>query len=114
MRIPLIQLGFLLVLSLIAFGFLEQLLSFSLFVGGLLVIVPHAYFSFYAFRYMGASSTRLVAQSFYRGESGKYMLTLVGFGLVFWQFETVNLPLLFTGYVVMLMLQWWLTARAIK
>ena len=114
MRIPLIQLGLLLPCALLMLLWVDQARSMSLFFGGLLVVIPQAYLTVYAFRYMGASSTKMIAQSFYRGEAGKFVLTFVGFGVVFLWFKAVHLPSLFTGYTLMLFLQWWLTAKALS
>lgn len=62
---------------------LDSVLAWSVLAGALLFILPHSYFTFYAFRFSGARSSRLVAQSFNRGEAGKYVLAMIGFACVF-------------------------------
>jgi len=113
-RIPLIQLGVLVALTLGILAGIDQTRALSAFCGGLLVVIPQSYLTVYAFRYMGAQSAKQIAQSFYRGEAGKFVLTFIGFGLVFLLFTAVDLPTLFAGYTLMLVLQWWLTAKALS
>jgi ATP synthase protein I len=88
--------------------------ALSFLLGGLIAVVPHLYFSVYAFRHMGARAAKDITRSFYKGEVGKYLLTLVGFALVFLQVESVDVMSLFAGYLFMLLLQWWLTAKVIN
>lgn len=62
---------------------IEPTVAKSATFGGLLFIVPNAYFTFYAFRFRGAAWTYRITRSFYRGQTGKLALTAVGFALVF-------------------------------
>jgi len=85
----------------------------GLALGGLLAIIPNLYFAAYAFRYSGARSTALIARSFYRGEAGKFTLTLLGFAGIFLVFKEVHVAALFIGYIFMTAVQLWLTAKAV-
>ncbi|WP_420496973.1 ATP synthase subunit I [Spongiibacter nanhainus] len=78
--------------------------ALSLLIGGLISVVPNAYFARQAFRYAGAAHARKVASSFYRGEAGKYAVTLAGFATVFAFYETLNEFILLAAYLVMLLL----------
>ncbi len=91
----------------------SQLAAISACAGSLVCILPNAYFASYAFRYMGAQAAKHVARSFYQGETGKFLLTVIGFALVFLWLKPINLPAMFTGYGVMLVLQWFVAARVI-
>ncbi len=75
----------LLVLLLVAAALysLDSLVAFAWILGGLVQVIPSAYFGFYAFRYRGARATHSLLQSMYRGEVGKFVLTLLGFAFAF-------------------------------
>ena len=92
----------------------DQTAGFSALLGGLLCLVPHAYFTVCAFRYTGARAAEQVVRDFYRGETGKYALTLAGFALVFALVRPLNVAALFGVYGGALLLQWLTSARAIE
>lgn len=92
----------------------DRLDPLSYLSGGLIAVIPHLYFSVYAFRYMGARAAKDITQSFYKGEVGKYLLTLIGFATVFIVLKPVDVVALFCGYGFMLLVQWWMTAKVIK
>lgn len=73
----------------------------SLLLGGLLALLPNAWFAWRVFRYRGASAAMAVTQSFYRGEAGKFVLTLFGFASVFVLWPAVVVPALFGGYLAL-------------
>lgn len=87
--------------------------AYSALLGGLMCLIPNAYFASYAFRYMGARAARHIARAFYRGETGKFLLTIVGFALVFTLVKPLDLIALFLAYLAMLALQWFVAARVI-
>lgn len=112
-RVTVIQCLVLLVAA-IGLVFVDKTTAWSAVSGGLVAVIPHLYFTFYAFRFMGARSSREIARSFYRGESGKFVLTLVGFAGVFIGFPQCDPLIVFTGFISMLALQWWLVAKAVQ
>src|SRR5690554_1133315 len=69
----------------------EKAFSNAFFIGCLICIVPNTWFAWIAFRFQGASKTREILQSFYRGESGKIILSALMFALAFFFFEGVNI-----------------------
>jgi ATP synthase protein I len=73
--------------------------------GGLIAIVPQAYFALLAFRWSGAQSAEAVARSSYVGEAGKFLLSVAGFAAVFAALRPVNGLAVFAGYLVMLAVQ---------
>lgn len=101
------------VVSLLVYG-LRPVLGQSIMAGACLYIIPQSYFALYAFRFRGARASRLIAQSFYRGEVGKYVLTLVGFACVFNSPASWSVATVFAAYVIALMLGSVLQTRAIN
>jgi ATP synthase protein I len=57
--------------------------GYSALFGGLASAIPNAYLIWRSFRYRGARSAGQVVQSFYQGESGKFVLTVVCFAVIF-------------------------------
>jgi len=110
-RIALVQAGVLLSLCLCLSLFCQDAVVSAL-LGGLLCLVPQTYFTLYAFQHTGARSAGLVARGFYRGEVGKFVLTLVGFAIVFSRFDTQP-GVLFGSYGLLLLVQWIVSARVI-
>lgn len=103
-RITLAQLALLaaLCLGLLAF---DTVFAYSVFSGGLVAIVPQAYFAVLAFRWRGARSARAIARSSYAGVSGKFLLSIAGFALVFAVVRPIDGPAVFMGYLAMLVTQ---------
>ena len=77
--------------------------SFGL--GGLVAIIPHAWFATGVFRRRGASAVRQVVAASYAAETGKFLLTVAGFALVFATVRPVEGWAVFAGYIVMLVIQ---------
>ena len=69
--------------ALIALLTLNLVTAYSILLGGFIGIVPNGYFAWKAFRYRGARNTPLIVKSFYAGETGKLIMTVVLFALVF-------------------------------
>ncbi len=100
-RVFVAQFALLLVIS-GAVAFYRQEVGVSLLLGGFIHLLPAVYFARQVFKFSGARAAHRVAQSFYRGELGKYVLTALGFALVFTMVENLNPLALFTGYGLML------------
>jgi ATP synthase protein I len=113
-RITLVQLVLLVALCAILLAF-DKVFAYSVLSGGLIAIVPQAYFAVLAFRWRGARSARAIARSSYAGEVGKFLLSIAGFALVFAVLRPIDGPAVFGGYLAMLILQitgsWWLLTR---
>lgn len=112
-RIALVQL---LVLVTAVLGLLpvDLTLSGSLLIGGMIHIIPHAYFTRWAFRYQGARQAPKILRAIYWGETGKVLLTVVLFGFTFNYVESVQLPALFLGYGAMVIVQWFCAAKVLN
>lgn len=103
-RITLTQLALLALLcaGLLAF---DKVVAYSVLCGGLIAIVPQAYFATLAFRWRGAQSARAIARSSYVGVMGKFLLSIAAFALVFAAVRPIDGPAVFMGYLAMLVTQ---------
>jgi len=100
-RITLAQLAVLVPLCLLLLA-LDKVSAYSVFSGGLIAIVPQAYFAALAFRWRGARSARAIARSSYLGEVGKFLLSVAGFAAVFAVLRPIDGLAVFVGYLAML------------
>jgi len=100
-RITLAQLAVLGLLCLVLLA-MDEVLAYSVLAGGLIAIVPQAYFAALAFRWRGARSARAIARSSYIGEVGKFLLSVAGFAVVFTVLRPIDGLSVFAGYLAML------------
>lgn len=91
----------LLVLTALLWVFRQQAVA-SAFWGGIVFIIPNAYFTLYAFRYSGAYSTYSAALSLVRGQMGKILLVTGGFALAFRFVQPLHPGYLLGGYIFVL------------
>jgi ATP synthase protein I len=73
--------------------------------GAGIAIAGNAYFILRAFWGAGSSPQEML-KGFYRGEAGKFIITVLLFAAVFARFKTVQVPWLFTGFILELLLAW--------
>lgn len=83
----------------------DKVWAYSVLSGGLIAIVPQAYFAALAFRWRGARSAQAIARSGYAGEVGKFLLSIAGFAVVFAAVRPIEGLAVFVGYLVMLAIQ---------
>ncbi|GAB1265660.1 ATP synthase subunit I [Aurantivibrio infirmus] len=102
--IPLGQVLALVPILLIA-TFFDLTLVYSLALGGVIQILPNLYFAMQAFRFQGARATRQTLIAFNKGEVGKFILTIIGFAVVFAMVKPLNVAAVFGAYVAMLLVQ---------
>ena len=103
-RITAVQLVVLVSLSLIL-SLHDLVRAYSLFSGGLIAVLPQAYFAARVFRQSGARSAKAIARASYSGEIGKFALTAAGFAVVFAAISPIDGLSVFIGYLVMLAIQ---------
>ncbi len=84
---------------------LDTEVSISIFIGGMICVVPNCYFALKAFSKAGAQQAQLVVKAFYLGEAVKIMLTVVLF-IVAFKLLDVSPGSLFLGYVLALVVNW--------
>ncbi len=113
LKATLYQLAVLLIL--VAFiSLTDKLMAVSALMGGLIQVLPQAWFSRQAFKYAGASNVDKIVQSMYRGELGKVVITATLFTIVFTVDKQWHYLTLFTTFLVMIPLQWFLTKKALR
>ncbi len=102
-----------------------RVVALSALLGSLLCLLPNLYFGLRAFELLGRGSDLLkgrrqlrgarasqrTVRSFYRAETGKFVLTLTGFAAVFAIVKPLNPAVLFISYGLCVILQWILVAR---
>ncbi len=103
-RITLAQLAVLVVMCLL-FAVYDKVFAYSVAAGGLIAIVPQAWFANRAFRRRGAASARAIARSSYAGEIGKFLLSVAGFAIVFATVRPIDGLAVFAGFLAMLTIQ---------
>lgn len=82
----------------------SRLAGYSAFVGGLIFVIPNAYFAHRMYRYQGARQAPVMVGNMFRAEGIKLALTAVGFAAVFILMEPVHVPALLFTFAVMVVL----------
>jgi ATP synthase protein I len=103
-RLLMCQLSMTVLLAAIALLY-SSIAAISAILGGLVSIVPTAYFATKLFRHHGAQAARQIVSSFYKGEALKIILTIALFGLVFKFFNII--PLIFFAVYIMVQMVFW-------
>ncbi|QKX18948.1 ATP synthase subunit I [Microbulbifer sp. YPW1] len=118
-KISLIQLAAVLLAALALELTLGRVIALSALLGGTLCVLPNLYFGLRAFELLspggrklrGARASQRTVASFYRAETGKFVMTLAGFAAVFAAVKPLNAAVLFISYSLCVILQWILVAR---
>lgn len=79
--------------------------AISVVTGGTLSVLTNAVFSFYVFRYSGASKTKEIVNSMKKGNKYKLLLVLLAF-LVIYQLPFLDKAIVILGFCSMLLLQY--------
>ena len=77
----------------------------SAVLGGLVCIIPQAYFARKLFKYSGANAAKKIVGNFYKGEALKIFLSVLLFTLVF-KFSIIMPPVFFAVYLVTQLVFW--------
>ncbi|MCW8399096.1 F0F1 ATP synthase subunit I [Legionella sp. PATHC038] len=77
----------------------------SALLGGVVCIVPNAYFASKLFKYQGARSAKQIVNSFYKGEALKIIISIFLFTAVFLLFKITPLAF-FVSYIMIQMTHW--------
>ena len=104
-RLLLCQLGWTLLISTLALLFVSRTAAISAGLGGLVSVVPNAYFARQLFQYQGARQARQIVNRFYKGEAIKLLLTVVLFAMVF-KWATILPLVFFLVYITTQMVFW--------
>ena len=90
---------------------LDTEIGVSILLGGLIQLIPQAWFTWQAFKYAGANHANAIVRSMYRGEAGKLVLTACGFTVVYNVIDNVNAIALMSAFLAMLGVQILLLAK---
>ncbi len=104
LKVVLLQIIVVLVATVLAF-YWKEVASFSIWVGGVICILPNSYFAFKAFKYAGARQAHQIVVNIYAGEAVKILLTVVLFVVAFKILSVLPGPL-FLGYALALVFNW--------
>ena len=103
-----------LLLLVAALSLIDRRMAISALVGGMIQIIPQAWFSRQAFKCVGARQMDLVVRSMYRGEFGKVVLTAALFTVVFNLDKQWNYAALFATFLLMIPLQLFFLKKALE
>lgn len=85
--------------------------AYSALIGGLIAVLPNAYFARQVFRYRGARAASAITHSLYRGEVGKFAMTAVLFAGVFTTVDPLQELALFGAFLAMVLVNAVFAAR---
>jgi ATP synthase protein I len=85
--------------------FAKKITALSFLWGGMICVLPNAYFAHKLFTQTGAQASRQIVTSFYVGEVVKFILTFILFAAVFKYVET-NKLLVIIGYIFAQLVFW--------
>lgn len=83
----------------------------SILAGAAIAILPGAVMARGVFRFRKGVAPRDYTRALYRGELGKFLLTVVLFAVAFTGLQPLSAPALFPAFLVALVVQWGLAAR---
>lgn len=112
-KVALYQLALLLPASAALLGW-DTVVAYSVLLGGLIQLIPQAWFARQAFRYAGARRVQSIVSAMYWGETGKVVLSAVLFTTTFLLVSPLNVGALFGSFVAMILVQWFSIFRVLK
>lgn len=80
--------------------------AYSALLGGVICLLPNAYFARRMFRHTGARAARQIVRSFYAAETGKLVFTAILFGVSFAAVKGLVAPALFLGFIAVQIVSW--------
>ena len=80
---------------------LDWVVSLSVFIGGMIHIVPHAWFAKIAFNKVGASQADMIVASFYLGQAAKFILTAFLLFLAFLAANQIDVQIVVASFIAM-------------
>lgn len=112
-KVALYQIALLLPASAALLGW-DTVVAYSVLLGGLIQLIPQAWFARQAFRYAGARRVQSIVSAMYWGETGKVVLSAVLFTATFLLVSPLNVGALFGSFVAMILVQWFSLFRVLK
>jgi ATP synthase protein I len=86
----------------------QLIVAKSTAIGALLSFATQAVFAGFIFWHSGYRARGLVISQLYRGQMFKWLLTVVGFALIFITIRPLSAPALFVGFIVMQISHSWM------
>lgn len=83
----------------------------SVLIGSVIAILPAVLMARAVFRFNKSVAPREYTRAVYRGELGKFLLTIVLFALVFAEGGAIQAGVLFSAFLIAMTVQWGLAAR---
>ena len=83
----------------------------AVLVGAAIAVLPSALMAWAVFRFRKTVAPRDYTRAIYRGELGKFLLTIVLFALVFAEGGAIRVAVLFGVFLAAIVVQWLLSAR---
>ncbi|MGB5998735.1 ATP synthase subunit I [Marinomonas sp.] len=105
-RFIFLQILFVFFISLGIFCFLSGLYGYSFVLGALCSLVPNIYMAWRVFGYRGTRPAKDVVRAFYKGETGKLVLTAVLLSLVFLFIKPLAAGSFFAGFGIAILSHW--------
>ena len=112
--ITLVQLVVLIPVVVFILWLADRVSALSFAVGAAVSIVPQAWFALVVFGVRRRRPLQRAAKSAYAAQAGKFVLSAVGFALVFALVRPVHAPAVFAGFGVMWVLQVLGSARLLR
>jgi len=105
MKLWIVQLTITLIIATICAIVFNINAAISALLGGIVCIIPNAYFACKIFKYQGARAAKQIVNSFYKGEALKIILSILLFTAVFVLCRITPLAF-FVSYILVLMTHW--------
>ena len=105
MRLLRVQLGMILILTLLCALAIGTNVAGSVLLGGMVCIIPNACFVRVLFKHHGALAAKQIVNGFYKGEALKIIVSIFLFTAVFLLCSVTPLAF-FASYIIVLMSHW--------
>ena len=109
-RLLLLQLALTSILSVLMM-FKDFVTAYSVFLGGLIYLVPAGWFSLKVLVKNSAQTPRQIVANMYVSETGKVLLAVAMFTMVFLMVEPLNASALFVTYILLQITGWYLQLK---
>ncbi len=96
------QLAATLLVSAIYYLLEGRVAAYSALLGGLVFVIPQLYFGIKAFMFSGARAIDKIVVNFYKGESSKIIIIVIGFALVFSFIRPIDYFSLYSAFIAIL------------
>lgn len=100
------QAGVIPVVSILAYFIAGVVAAKSAGLGAFICWLGSAYFAWQAFRRAGASASKQILGSMYKGMIGKFLIVMVGFVVIFRSVSPLSMPALLSGFLLVQAMAW--------